>query len=70
MLSRCSYELDGRGSIPGRGKGFFYCSTASTEPPIRWVPEAISIEIKRGRREANRSLPSSVAIPVTGREGP
>jgi hypothetical protein len=42
------YGLDGRGSIPGKGKGSSLYSTASTpdmgptQPPIKWVPETLS----------------------------
>jgi hypothetical protein len=49
------YELDGRVSIPGRGKIFLY-STASrpvmepTPPPIQLIPE-----VKRLGREADHS---------------
>jgi hypothetical protein len=38
------YELDGRGSFPGKGKRFFIFSAASrqalgpTQPPAQWVP--------------------------------
>jgi hypothetical protein len=37
------YGLDGRGSIPGRGKIFPFCITSRpamgpTQPPIQWVP--------------------------------
>jgi hypothetical protein len=38
------YRLDDRGSIPGRGKGFFPLTSVSrpalrpTQPPVQWVP--------------------------------
>jgi hypothetical protein len=55
------YELDGRGSIPGRGKIFLF-STASrpalgfTEPPTQWIPGALSLGLKRAGREAATHL--------------
>jgi hypothetical protein len=53
------YGLDGRGSNPRRGKRFF--STASrpvlgpTQPPIQWIPGALSPGVKRSGCEADRS---------------
>jgi hypothetical protein len=43
-----------RGSIPGRGKGFFLYPVSipalgPTQPPVQWVPGVISPGIKRGR---------------------
>jgi hypothetical protein len=49
------YGLDGRGSIPDRGRGSFPLPSASrpalgpTQPPIQWVPGALSPGVKRGR---------------------
>jgi hypothetical protein len=49
------YGLDGRGSIRNRGRGFFPLPSASrpdlgpTQPPIQWVPGALSPGVKRGR---------------------
>jgi hypothetical protein len=39
------YGLDGWGSIPGRGKRFFYNPSVHTDPgatqsPVHWVPES------------------------------
>jgi hypothetical protein len=45
--------------------GIFIFTTASrtalgpTQPPIRWVPEALSLGVKRPGREADHSPPSS-----------
>jgi hypothetical protein len=61
------YRLDGRGSIPDRGKIFLF-STAfrpplrPTQPPIQWVPGANFTWIKRPRREADHSPPSSKEV--------
>jgi hypothetical protein len=57
------YGLDGRLSIPGRGKRFSLCSTASrpalepTQPAIQCVPGALSPELKRPGREADHLHP-------------
>jgi hypothetical protein len=46
------YEMDGRGSIPGKGKTFLFstaCRTVlgPTQPPIQWVSGATSLGIKQ-----------------------
>jgi hypothetical protein len=52
----------------GQGLGIFLFTTVSipalgpTQPPIQWVPGAPSLGIKRPRREADHSLPSSAEI--------
>jgi hypothetical protein len=51
-----------------RGLGIFLFSTASrpalgpTQPPIHWVPGALSPGIKRPGREADHSPPSSAEV--------
>jgi hypothetical protein len=51
-----------------RGLGIFLFTTASrpalgsTEPPIQWVPGALSLGVKRPVRDADHSPPSSVEI--------
>jgi hypothetical protein len=64
------HGLDDRGSrvrFPG-GLGIFLFTTASrtalgpTQPPIQWVPGALSLGVKRPGREADHSPPSSVEI--------
>jgi hypothetical protein len=57
-----------RDSIPGGGWHFFSFSTASrpalepTQPPIQWVPEVLSLGVKRPGREAHHSPPSSADV--------
>jgi hypothetical protein len=67
------YGLDDRGvgsSSPGRIKNFLF-STSSipalgpTQRPIQWVPGAFSPGVKRPRREADYSHPSSAEVKKT-----
>jgi hypothetical protein len=64
------YGLDDRGStvrFPA-GLGIFLFTTASetalgpTQPPIHWVPGALSMGVKRPVREADQSLPSNAEV--------
>jgi hypothetical protein len=61
------YGLD-RSSIPSKGKNTVIHSTASrsalgpTQPPTRWVTEALSPEVKWPGRENSHSPPSSDEI--------
>jgi hypothetical protein len=51
-----------------RGLGIFLFTTASrtalgpTQPPIQWVPGALSLGVKRPGREADYSPPSSAEV--------
>jgi hypothetical protein len=51
-----------------RGLGIFLFTTASrtalgtTQPPIQWVPGALSLGVKRPGREVDNSLPSNAKI--------
>jgi hypothetical protein len=51
-----------------RGLGIFLFTTAfrmglgPTQPPIQWIPGALSLEVKRPGREADHSLPSSAEV--------
>jgi hypothetical protein len=51
-----------------RGLGIFLFTTASrtalgpTQPPIQWVPAALSLGVKRPGREADHSPPSSIEV--------
>jgi hypothetical protein len=50
------------------GLGIFLFTTASrtalgpTQPPIQWVPGALSLGVKRPGREADHSPPSSTEV--------
>jgi hypothetical protein len=60
-------RLGFRGSIPAELEISLF-STApkpaleSTQPPIQWVPEALSPGVKRPGREADHSLPSNAEV--------
>jgi hypothetical protein len=56
--------LDGRGSSPDRVKIFLFLTMSiqalrPTQPPIQWVPGAISLGVKQPGHEADHSPPSS-----------
>jgi hypothetical protein len=59
--------LDGHGLIL-QGQEIFLYSTASrpalgpTQPPVQWVPEALSPGVKRPGCEADHSPPSSAEV--------
>jgi hypothetical protein len=64
------YGLDDRairGSIPGRGKRIFPVTSVSrpalrpNQPPVQWVPEIISPELKHGRSVALTTYPHVVS---------
>jgi hypothetical protein len=56
------------GSSPGRGWEFFCVPPRPdrlwglTQPPIQWVPGALSLGVKRPGREADHSPPSSAEV--------
>jgi hypothetical protein len=62
-----SYGLDGRSgrsSSLGRVKNFLFSRSSrpalrATQPPIQWVPGALSPGVKRPGREADHSPPTS-----------
>jgi hypothetical protein len=58
------YGLDDRGS---RGLGIFFTTVSRTalgptQPPIQWVPGALSLGVKRPGRETDHSPPSSAEV--------
>jgi hypothetical protein len=64
------YGLDDQGFRVDsrRGLGIFLFTTASrtalrpTQPPIQWVPRALSLGVKRPGREADHSPPSRAEV--------
>jgi hypothetical protein len=64
------YGLDDRGSrvrFPAGARNFLFTTASRTalEPtqfPIQWVPEALSLGVKRPGREADHSPPSSAEV--------
>jgi hypothetical protein len=63
-----SYGLDDRGFESRQGLGIFLFTTASrpalgpTQPPIQWVPGALSLGVKRPGRQADYSPVSSAEV--------
>jgi hypothetical protein len=60
----------GRCSSPGRVKNFLISMSSrpamgSTQPPIQWVPGALSRGVKRPGREADHSPPASAEVKKT-----
>jgi hypothetical protein len=70
FLGVMGYGLDDRGSRIRflAEAGNFPFTTASrpalgpTQPPIRWVPGALSLGVKRPGREVDHSSPSSAEV--------
>jgi hypothetical protein len=57
----------GRDSSPGGGKNFHLSKSSrpalgSAQPPIQWVPGALSPEVKRPGLEADHSPPASAEV--------
>jgi hypothetical protein len=57
----------GRSSSPGRVKNFLFPKLSrpalkSTQPPIQWVPGALSLGVKRPGREVDHSPPTSAEV--------
>jgi hypothetical protein len=71
IVQSVQHRQDDQGSIPGRGKRFFY-STASrpalgpTQPPVQSEIEAFSQRVKRPGHEADHSLPYSAEVNKRG----
>jgi hypothetical protein len=51
--------LDGPGSIPGSA---YTPTLGPTQPPIQWVPGALSPRVTRQGREADHSPPTSAVV--------
>jgi hypothetical protein len=68
LVQRLGYVLYGRGSIPNGGyDGIFFFATNPdrlwlTQPPIQWVPDDHSLEVKRPGLETDHSPPSSAKV--------
>jgi hypothetical protein len=62
------YGLENRGSIPSRGRDFYFFVTASREtlgliqPPIQWVSGVLSQTVKWPKRETDHSPPSIAVV--------
>jgi hypothetical protein len=63
------YRLDDRDRSlsPGGVKNFLFSASSrqalgSTQPPIQWVPGALSPGVKRPGREADQSPPASAEV--------
>jgi hypothetical protein len=62
------YGLDDRCSFLCRGRDFILFVTAPrpalgpTQPPIQWVPEALTLRVKWPGREADHSPPSNTEV--------
>jgi hypothetical protein len=60
-------DRGGRSSNPGRVKNFLFSKSSrpalrSTQPPIQWVPGALSPGVKRPGREIDQSPPTSAEV--------
>jgi hypothetical protein len=60
----------GRSSSPGRVKNFLFSTSfrpvlGPTQPPIQWVPRALSLGAKRPVRAADHSPPTSAEVKKT-----
>jgi hypothetical protein len=68
MAQRNSAGLGERGFESRQELGIFLFTTASrpslgpTQPPIQWVPGALSLGVKRPGGEADHSIPSSAEV--------
>jgi hypothetical protein len=66
-ISATGWTIGVLGFDSQQGLGIFF-TTASrtvlrpTQPPIQWVPEALSLGVKRQGREADHSPPSSAEV--------
>jgi hypothetical protein len=62
------YKVDDQWFKSQQGLGIFLFTTTSrlalgpTQPPIQWVPEALSLGVKQPGHEADHSFPSSAEV--------
>jgi hypothetical protein len=72
----CQYGLDDWGFDTWQGLGIFLFTTASrtalgsTQPPIQWVPWALSLRVKLPGCEAYQSPPSKAEVKIRGDVSP
>jgi hypothetical protein len=64
---RAGRPLAGRSSSPGCVKNFLFSTSSrpalgSAQPPIQWLPGALSPGVKRPGREGDHSLPPSAEV--------
>jgi hypothetical protein len=69
------YGLEGQNSIPDRGEIFLFSKISRltlgpTQPPVQWTQEALFPGVKRQKREADHSPPSSSEIKYYGATPP
>jgi hypothetical protein len=64
--------VEGRGSVPGKGRHFFLFFTAvsslalgATQPHVQWITGALSLWVKWPGCEADHSHPSSAEVKNT-----
>jgi hypothetical protein len=70
VCAALGYGLEDRGSrvrFPAGAGNFFFTNESRTalgptQPPIKWVPGALSLGLKRQGREADHSPPSSAEV--------
>jgi len=68
FTNTCKWGLDDRSSIPRKDRNFFIFTTASkpalvpTQPPIQWIPAALSLGLRLPGLETDNSSPSSAEV--------
>jgi hypothetical protein len=70
IIPPLGYGLDDREFESWQGLGIFFITTfrpdlGPTQPPIQWIPGALSLGEKRPGHEADRSPPSSAEVKNT-----
>jgi hypothetical protein len=67
IAGSCKQVIERSGSSPGRDKNFLFSKSPrpalrSTQPPIQWVPGALSPRVKRPGRVVDHSPPTSAEV--------